>query len=894
MNSPKKPNPELEGQYKALFHQSPLGVFVYDNNYKITECNKQIVKILRTSRENLIGLDFQKVKDQRILPAISQGLKGKNAEYVGYYQATTSDVVIWAHLKISPLLDNSGKVIGGIGSFVDLTDYKKAEIELEKNEKQYRDLFNSVKDAILVVDNKLNITNCNPAFSEMFGYSIKQIKGKKAHMIYADRDQFRETGLNLKDYITKRNQYSISKYRKKSGKIFTGETNLFLLKNEDGETTGFIGLIRDISEKVDAEKALRESEEKYRLIVETTTDGLLIFDSKGKIVEANKSANQMHGYEEKEMIGLSGKDIVDKKDLPKFQQFLTDTAQGKEFYSEAYDIKKDGTRFPIDVKGIYFPYKGKTHMLAVLRDITERKQNEEKLKESETKYRNIFEKANVGIFQTTSKGYLISANNEMAKMLGYKNKNELFASLKNVERNSYVNPDKRKEFLQIIKNQGFVENFEYQVYRKDGTKIWVLENSLISKKLPDGDFIIDGFAKDITDQKNANRLKNEIEVAKRTSLHKDQFLANVSHEIRTPLTGIIGMTDILNKTDLDEQQEDYLNTIKESSELLINLINDILDIAKIEAGKMELNPKPFELKKSVYKIINFFKPKINQNKVSLNLNTDKNLPDIIITDKVRFEQILMNLLSNACKFTAEGSITINIKLLEKKNNIASIKIDVIDTGIGIKEEHKNKLFSKFSQVDASNTRAFEGSGLGLSICRELINLMDGDIGFTSKENMGSDFWFTFYAPITDKKTPIEKPKTETEQKSINLNLNILVAEDKIVNQKVLKLMLEKANCRVDFANNGLEALEIYTPEKHDLIIMDIMMPQMDGITALKELKKKYKNLPPVIGLSAHTMAGDPEKYIAKGLDDYITKPVTTNELYAILLKWQNKTKNVPG
>ncbi len=753
---------DIEGQYKALFNQSPLGVFVFDVKYKITECNDQLIKFLKTTRQQLIGLDLSKINDKRIIPVLTKALEGKDAEYLGYYEATTSPAVIFGQMKTSPLLDKFGNVIGGIGAIVDLTDYKKTQI------------------------------------------------------------------------------------------------------------------------------AFQESEEKYRLIVETITDGLLLFDCEGNIVDANISAHEMHGYKKDEMIGLTGKDIVYHKELHKFNKFLNDTAEEKEFYCEAYDLKKDGTRFPVDVKGIYFPYKGEQRFLAVIRDITERRQVEEKLKKSEEKYRNIFEKANVGIFQTTYTGKLISANSELAKMLGYKNINELFASLQDIERDSYVEPEKRKEFLQLIIKQGYVENFEYQIYRKDRTKIWVLESSLMSKKISDGDFIIDGFVKDITDRKRAIELKNEIEITKRTSKLKDQFLANISHEIRTPLTGIIGMTEILFGTNISKQQQEYLDMIKDSSQVLMNLINDILDISKIEAGKMELKPEPFDIKESVVKIKTFFETKTKNKNVNFSVHFDETLPDLIIADKKRFEQILMNLLSNACKFTHKGSIKIKVKLIKTYDDISSVKVNVIDTGIGIKSEDQDKLFDKFSQVDSSNTRSFEGSGLGLAICKELIKMMGGEIGFTSREGKGSDFWIIFDSMVTDKKDLIEY-KTDSDFVNSDLNFDILIVEDKIESQKVLKLILEDVNCRIDIANNGFEALEAFKSGKYDLIIMDIMMPQMDGLATLKKLKKKYKKLPPVIGISAYTIAGDAEKYVTEGFDDYITKPVTKNQLYSIVLKWGNKT-----
>jgi hypothetical protein len=254
-------------------------------------------------------------------------------------------------------------------------------------------------------------------------------------------------------------------------------------------------------------------------------------------------------------------------------------------------------------------------------------------------------------------------------------------------------------------------------------------------------------------------------------------------------------------------------------------------------------------------------------------------------DETRLLQVITNLVSNAVKFTNNGSIDVKLFKIKEFGDKVHFRIEVTDTGIGIAKENQTRLFDFFSQVDANLTSNIKGAGLGLAISKQLVSLMDGEIGVESEPGKGSKFWFTFKAKKTEEKPEIENIKVTSGKEPINMGITILLAEDKILNQKVVSMMLQNAGCKVEIANNGLEALELFSENKFDIILMDIHMPDMDGITALNQLKEKYKQLPPVIGLSASAMEGDAEKYINKGLDDYLAKPVKFNDLYHKIMEW---------
>jgi two-component system, OmpR family, aerobic respiration control sensor histidine kinase ArcB len=376
-------------------------------------------------------------------------------------------------------------------------------------------------------------------------------------------------------------------------------------------------------------------------------------------------------------------------------------------------------------------------------------------------------------------------------------------------------------------------------------------------------------------------------IAKQAAEFKQNFLANMSHEIRTPLTGILGMAEILERTELNEDQRDYLNTLIMSGENLRETINMVLDYSKIEAGKLQLNEEPFVFQELFDDAEKLFTG-LNKNGLAMQLFIDPDIPENIVADQRRVAQVLGNLLSNAVKFTEKGKITVkasirNYRASGQDTSERTILIEVRDTGKGISTDDQANLFKPFFQVEQAYNRSFDGTGLGLAICKELVTLMGGKIGVESQAGKGSNFWFTFSYHLAEQG---DKKETEskTELPNESHSLSVLLVEDKLVNQKVVTLLLKSLGHTVTLANNGEEALDIFSTDKFQLILMDIQMPVMDGITAAQKLREKYNDLPPVIGLSANAFEGDREKYMNLGMDEYITKPVKQADFENILEK----------
>ena len=620
---------------------------------------------------------------------------------------------------------------------------------------------------------------------------------------------------------------------------------------------------------------LQESEERFRSLAELLPLMVYEVNPQGRITYANQQAYKLMGFEE---------EVV--KQNPELSRFLAAEDRNRALHSFKSALKRhgiskgeyrlmraDGTVFPVlDYSSPIIREGEVVGLRSVVVDISDQKYSQEAVKASEARYRALAENAFDGIFLANTKGFLY-VNRRFCEITGY---DVDFLLNTSFDWKQLLTSESVTRYIESIESgRKFLDSkvvLELQVITKDGDVRDVELSMALLEDNEEKSFL--GVVRDVTERKHNLELRNQVVVARQSAEFKQQFLANMSHEIRTPLTGIMGMTELLTNTHLDETQLDYLNTLRHSTSNLKEIINQILDYSRIEAGKVSLKHEVIQTNRFFENSLALFQS-VCQKPIELIEDVSDQLPECIIADKQKIQQILSNLLFNAVKFTQSGYVALRAEQVVRfGEGKLMVKIEVEDSGLGIQKDKQDLLFQPFFQVDHKDTRSFEGTGLGLSICRELTYLLGGSIGVESEPGKGSRFWFTFLAT----EAPVDAIQEESKPaKPFDGKLRILLVEDKWVNQKVISLQLKSMGHEVSTANDGAHALEVFKPGEFDLILMDIQMPVMDGITATQKLKTTYSALPPIVGLSANAFEGDREKYMKLGMDEYITKPLITED-----------------
>jgi PAS domain S-box-containing protein len=541
---------------------------------------------------------------------------------------------------------------------------------------------------------------------------------------------------------------------------------------------------------------------------------------------------------------------------------------------------------------------------AITHAVLERQATTVALEEAEARYRSIFENAVEGIFQTTPDGAYVIANPALARIYGYDNPDELIRHIGDIERQLYVDPQRRSEFAEHIQRDGVITDFESQVYRRDGSIIWIAETA--RAVVVDGHVVhYEGTVVDITERKQLEEWRRQKEAADAANHAKSAFLARVSHEIRTPLNDVIGMLEVLGGTGLTPRQQHQLRIARTSATSLLGFMNDLLDFSKIEAGKLELEHVPFNLRTIAAEVAEAFGHVAAAKQLDLRCSVSADVSEWVLGDPDRVRQILVNLVNNALKFTEQGQVIVQIDADESASGVC---ICVSDTGIGIPESRRNRLFHDFMQIDAAISRKYGGTGLGLAICRQVVELMNGQIDVDSRIGEGSQFTVRLplhsttapsasnpcrvlpvIEPIDPRDTELTTaPESQSTARDETPELGrLLLAEDNEINQMVAVELLKMAGWTVDVANNGREAVAAAQRTEYDGILMDCQMPEMDGLTAAREIRlleaagrlpRCTRELIPIIAFTANAAMEDRERCLAAGMNAFAVKPLVIQQL----------------
>jgi len=521
--------------------------------------------------------------------------------------------------------------------------------------------------------------------------------------------------------------------------------------------------------------------------------------------------------------------------------------------------------------------------MVMVQDITDLeaiRHSEAELRVREREFRLLSASAPIGIFRTDDCGEVLYTNRKWTELSGRSMEHTVGRGF--MQAIHPADRDRLGSSWTAAVRAGVEFDDQHRVRRPDGEIRWVRVRA--APQRDDSDRLLGyvGTIEDITESRRSREIlehaKNAAESASRA---KTEFLANMSHEIRTPMNGVIGMTEILIDTDLDDQQSHYAGQVLRSARSLLSVINDILDYAKVESGRMTIESIPFDLHELVDDVIAMFRDGASDKGLDLSSDIPASIAAWFIGDPTRLRQVLINLVGNAIKFTADGYVAVRAEKITEDQAGVLFRIVVEDTGVGISSEHIGHIFERFTQADASTTRRFGGTGLGLSICNQIVELMDGSIDVESKLGRGTRFSVLLHlerAVVPEDHAPDHcGPRCGVRHAAPT---NVLLAEDDAINREVARLLLSKLGCTVDVATNGREAVKMVLEGGYDVVLMDCQMPELDGYEATREIRRACgcQRSVPIIALTANAMEGDRETCLAAGMDDYVSKPVSSDGL----------------
>jgi two-component system, sensor histidine kinase and response regulator len=665
-----------------------------------------------------------------------------------------------------------------------------------------------------------------------------------------------------------------------------------------------IQLRTELLQRTRLDEALRHSAEQLRGAFDFAAVGIALVGLDGRFLKVNRALCEAVGYPEEELLALTFQDITHPEDLEgdlKLAQQLLD-GQIDSYQLEKRYIHREGRTVRILLVGslVRDPAGRPVNFIAQVHDVTARKAAEEARRESETRYRMLLDTAHEGVWTIDAEGRTDYVNRRMADLLGYEPEEMAGRPLSDF---MDAAAQRDAELYQTRRRSGLREVHEFRFRRRDGEDLWAL---LATTPIPAADGGYGGalaMVTDITDRKRAEAaLFGAKVIAEQATRAKSEFLANMSHEIRTPMNGIIGMTELLLDTGLTQEQREYLDMVLSSAESLLHIVDDILDFSRVEAGKLELDSQPFRIEESLSQPLKILAVRARQKGLGYTFRVLPDVPAEAIGDVGRIQQVLVNLVGNAIKFTDAGDVAVEVARAGATGEEVELHCSVRDTGIGFAVERQSAIFEPFAQGDASTTRRFGGTGLGLAISARLVELMGGRIWIDSESGQGATVHFTArLGAVTDAPQPAPKAtagqreptsgaarEAESPRPSPALAsraLKILLAEDNPVNERLAVALLGRRGHEVTVAENGREALEALERESFDLVLMDLQMPEMGGLEAVARIRTGEAGTEthlPVIALTARAMPGDRERCLAAGMDGYLAKPIRAAELHAAI------------
>ena len=874
-----------EKRYREYFEKDISGVYTTTPEGKLIDCNNAFANMLGYTVDEIkqihTSIHYSK-KDLRN-KIIDKLEKHKSLFNIEIELITKDGGKIHCIENVTGIFDNNNKLVQFQGYIIDISKRKKAENALKESEARFKRLFEDLGDAVYVTklggEDKGDILEVNATAVKQSGYSKKELLQMNIiEDLFVEGSG--EMDNNALDLRLQENEIVtfIEKKRRKDGSEYWTEVTVTPI--EFNGPPASLAINRDITNRILASEALEESEKKFRDLFEQSGDAFLIIKNRN-FIDCNKAVVEMLGYKNRDEVinvhpsVLSPEFQPDGRSSAEKADDMMMTAINKGTHRFEWDhLKSNGEIFPVEVLlTAISKAPGNEIIHTVWRDISEQNkikreliEAKEKAEKNEKKFRELYEKSGDAIFIVENERF-INCNQATTELFKYNNKED-FYNLHPSEVSPEYQPDGELSLTKSIRMmQTAIKNgthrFDWQ-HKKNNGDLFPVEVLLTAISTDSKKQIIHAVCRDISErEKNKNELVYAKEKAEESDRLKSAFLANMSHEIRTPMNGILGFASLLKLPDLKKEQiTDYVTVIEKSGLRMLNIINDIMDISKIEAGQMEVNNSYCNVNKQIDDIYSFFKPEAV--KAGLELSTSKafeNEDAITYTDYEKLYAVLVNLIKNSIKYSNYGSI--NFGYFKVDNELVFF---VRDTGIGIPKNRQDAIFERFVQADIEDTKVYEGAGLGLSISKAYVEMLNGRIWLESEEGKGSNFYFTIpYVTKTPDTKVVEDKVIETHTKTkLPKKLNILIADDEEIASSFLQIVLKDCANNIYYAKDGYEAINICKNNPDlDLILMDIKMPLLDGYSVTREIRK-VNNQIKIIAQTAYALPGDSSKAIKAG------------------------------
>jgi len=868
--------------------------------------------------------------------------RGEQAQHFSTKRLHKSGRLIDVLVTVSPIRDVTGRVIGASKTVRDISEQIAAEarlrqlnvelenrVELRAGElRQVNRLLRSVLEAasevsIIATDCNGMIRVFNRGAENLLGYCAAEIVDKTTPALLHIEEEVRARGLQLTaEYGVPVEGFRVFvhkpeidgaetrewTYVRKDGSQFPVQLVATAIRNETGDITGYLGIAIDITQRRRAEQALSANLELTRAILDTAVHPIVTIDSQGIIRSVNNSCENQFGFARAEMIGNNVKMLMPEPFHSEHDNYVSrylreGTPRIIGIGRETTAKRKDGTLFPIQLSVGAMKVGDEGMFVGLMVDISALYKQRAELQLMSNQLKLASEAAELGIWNWNLSDNSLQWNDRLFALLDW----PLTLREQGITYEHWrarVHPDDVK--ATEAKMRAAIAGTEvydpvFRVVHTNGNIIYLQAAAQIERDAAGKATRITGTNLNITAQRELETSLRAAKIqAEAANEAKSNFLANMSHEIRTPMNAVLGMLHMLQKTGLNEQQRDYATKAHSAARSLLDLLNDILDYSKIEAGKLELDPHPFEMKTLIDELAIVLNGNLGNNPVDLLFNLDPKIPDVLIGDSLRLKQILVNLSGNALKFTSEGYVKVAISILARDADKIFLRFTVSDTGIGVSPEQQQRIFDGFTQAEASISRRFGGTGLGLGICRRLTALMDSELKLESAAGFGSRFWFDISLAIAASQHPLAAADNITQQNSNAITqssqaqrlkgVRLLLVEDNELNRYVAESILHSEGAIVTLAAGGLEGLEkIRSPHIFDLVLMDVQMPDIDGLEATRRIRldRAYDNLP-IVAMTANVAASDRAACTAAGMNGHIAKPIDVGELVGTILQFTDK------